>query len=244
MSSLLGKIRSYRVMVTTTPVTRLIVSRVGRAVRRLIHGDPSQAGELAVVKSLISAGFPPYLVDVGAHDGSSISNSSHFVKAGWRAILVEPAPGAFRKLSERYKDSSRVVCLNVACSDKGGVQEFFLGTDGPDGMLGTLCTDENEWFARTRSEQSIEIKVKTLTEILAESGFPKDFSLLLIDTEGMDYECLQGLDFEQFVPRIIVTEEYSYGVEKNRKKHELLGTHGYTLHRRVGGNTIWARKDL
>jgi hypothetical protein len=127
----------------------------------------------------------------------------------------------------------------VAASDKQGVGEFFFGTDGEGGFMGTLCTDENEWFDKARTQQSIEVPLDQLTNILAANDCPADFGLLLVDTEGMDYECFVGLDFGRFRPRVIVTEEYAWDEEKHRRKYELLERNDYRLRKRVGCNTIW-----
>lgn len=108
--------------------------------------------------------------------------------------------------------------------------------------MSTLCMDDNEWFQRHRSNKSIDVEVDTLTNVLAENDFPKDFSLLLVDAEGMDYEVLLGLDFDRFQPRIIVTEEYVSNPEKHSQKYQLLRDHHYILYREMGANTIWVQK--
>jgi hypothetical protein len=132
--------------------------------------------------------------------------------------------------------------LNIAISDSKGVQELFIGNDGPEGMLSTLCRDENNWFASTRNKESIRVQVDNLTNVLLEYQYPKDFSLLLIDTEGMDYECLLGIDFDLFSPQVIVTETYMWNPEKHAKKEELLCQKGYKHYKNVGCNTIWVQQ--
>jgi len=116
-------------------------------------------------------------------------------QAGWKAILLEPLPGPFQKLLEKYEDNRNVTCLNLAISNTQGIQDFFIGSDGPDGMLSTLCREDNLWTAQARSDEVIKVKVDTISNVLINSNVPRDFSLLLIDTEGMDYECLLGLNF-------------------------------------------------
>jgi hypothetical protein len=60
----------------------------------------------------------------------------------------------------------------------------------------------------------------------------------------MDYEVLLGLDFSLFNPLIIVTEEYLWNQEKHEKKYTLLQDAGYSLHTRVGCNTIWVSPEI
>lgn len=207
----------------------------------MVH-DRTQAGELTAILQLLDEDTPPYIVDVGAHDGTTISNSAYFIKQGWHGIVIEPLHNPYHLLEEKYSGNQKVKCLNIACSDEPGVQKLFIGRDGYNGMLGTLCTDENEYFRTVRTNLSITVVVDTLTNVLDDAGFPPDFSVLLIDTEGMDYEVLGGLDFQHYQPRVIVTEEYKWNAEKQKLKYKLLENKGYLLDREVGCNTIWIRE--
>lgn len=207
--------------------------------------DTSQHGEATFLESLVSGdGFPPYLVDVGAYDGETISTSRPFVLRGWHALLVEPHPVQFAKLAARYEGWPHVRCVNKACADQPGTRPLFLGTGGPETTTSTLNTDDNRWYAATRTGESVPVDVDLLTNLLAESAYPPDFSLLLVDAEGMDYEVLNGLDFERFRPRIVVTEEYISDPEKHNAKYRLLLDRGYTFVTLMGCNTIWLRTEL
>ena len=207
-------------------------------------GDTSQHGELQHLLDIITPDYPPFLVDVGAHDGFYLSNSYHFIKKGWTGILLEPLPSVFKFLKETHLGNENVACINKACADKAGTSKFFLGADGELGMNSTLCCDENNWFDAHRTEAHIEVEVETLTRLLDAHNYPADFSLLLIDTEGMDYEVLLGLDFKRYQPRIILTEEYPSNKEKHENKYSLLRERGYTFKALVGCNSLWLRNDL
>ncbi len=110
-------------------------------------------------------------------------------------------------------------------------------------MTATLCTDGDEWFPERRNRRAIEVAVDTLTNILAENAWPRDFGVLLIDSEGMDYEVLLGLDFARFRPRIIVTEEYPWNPSKHENKYQLLRGNQYALRASLGCNTIWESNE-
>jgi FkbM family methyltransferase len=205
--------------------------------------DLSQAGEVGTLRRLVRPDFPHSLVDVGAHDGVTISNSRRFALDGWDAILIEPHPDLFAKLEDASSDLARVRCLNVACSNTAGFLPLYLGKNDPQNTMSTLCTDENPWFSNVRSGDCVMVSVKTLTEVLDDCQWPRDLSLLMVDAEGMDYEVLLGLDFELHRPRIIVTEEYISNPEKHRSKYRLLLDKGYTFHSMVGSNTIWIANE-
>lgn len=204
----------------------------------------AQHGEYPQLKALVKPEYPNFIVDVGAYDGMVMSNSYPFTRQGWAGVMIEPHPLIYSFLMETYSSNHQVRCVNKAASDRRGVLPFFIG-EGHGGlpMTSTLCQDENTLMQSRRSGQEIQVQVDTLTNILKENGAPKDFSLLLVDAEGMDYEVLAGLDFSQFTPRIVVTEEYILDVEKHNKKHQLLRDNGYALYTMLGSNTIWIRNE-
>lgn len=203
--------------------------------------DTSQGGEVATLRALINSNDPKYLVDVGAHDGKYLSNSWPFIQAGWNAIAIEPLPVAFDELVKNHRNHRNVTCINMACAEKPGSLPLYIGIDGENGQMSTLCTDDNEWFQQNRSSKSILVQVDTLTNILDGQRWPAQFPILLVDAEGMDYEVLLGLDFKKYQPRIIVTEEYVSNPEKHQNKYALLRSMGYTYHSLVAYNTIWVK---
>ncbi len=89
------------------------------------------------------------------------------------------------------------------------------------------------------------VKVRTLTSLLEEHDSPADFSLLLVDAEGVDYEVLAGLDFDRYRPRVIVTEEDPGDAEQHAAKYELLRERGYVLYTVVADvNSIWVAAEF
>ena len=204
-------------------------------------GKESQYGETAILRALLRDHPRPYLVDVGAHDGRSWSNSRGFMLRGWHGILVEPLPKVFTQLAYIYRNNPKATCLNLACTDSSGEQTLYVGADGDIGMGATLCEDDNEWFADMRSDTTISVNTDTLTNILDKANWPKDFGLLLVDAEGMDYEVLCGLDFSRYEPAVIVTEEYMSNEAKHAAKYNLLRESGYRLHQvtEAGANSVW-----
>src|SRR3954466_4577937 len=72
-----------------------------RLVRVMPIVDVSQHGEASVLATMVDDDWPRYLVDVGAHDGRSLSNSFPFLELGWSGVLVGPLPPGFSPLSTR-----------------------------------------------------------------------------------------------------------------------------------------------
>ncbi len=82
----------------------------------------SQPGEAAVLLSLLRSSWPKYLVEVGAHEGVSLSHSRLLIEQfGYAAVLIEPTPGPFAALAAVYADTPSVTCLNLMIADQPGV---------------------------------------------------------------------------------------------------------------------------
>ena len=128
----------------------------------------------------------------------------------------------------------KIVCAAVA--PERGPFRLYLGKHDPHRMLSTISTDDSEWFRDNRSEMFVEVEGVPLPELLEEHAVPRRPDLLLIDTEGMDYDLLLTLDFEQYRPKVVVTEDYQ---PKNAAKFRLLERVGYSFIKRVGCNTFW-----
>lgn len=196
--------------------------------------DTTHRGEFAALRRLMPPDFPRSVVDVGANDGFYGSNSFPFVARGWRALLVEPHPKVFAKLQKLHHGKKNVTCLNLACSNVKGTLPLYVGSDGEAPSNSTLSDDPE--LLKVRTTETIQVKVETLSDVLAEQKFPADIGVLTVDTEGMDYEALLGLDFSRWRPRLIITEDHA---PKEAKKAEWLTSQGYRLVTHIANDTIW-----
>lgn len=197
--------------------------------------DVSQHGEASILATLVDPSWPRYLVDVGAHDGRSLSNSFPFLELGWSGVLVEPLPSAFELLTSRYADRPDVRCVQAACGARAERMLLSLGDDGPVPMTSSL---------RGGGKRRVEVNVDTVTNVLDQAHAPTDFSFLLIDAERMDTAVLEGLDLDRYRPRVVVTEDDPSDRAAHFAKERLLVDHGYVLYTVVAGaNSIWLSAD-
>jgi FkbM family methyltransferase len=227
---------------TRTWIKDTVRIRIPQHYRRLLHGDTSQFGEVSALRKLLPADVPKWIVDVGAHDGLTTSNSYPFVQDGWEAILIEPLPENFRLLKERYNGNPHVQLVQSACGDKPGVLPFYVHPDPKAGsFVATLCSDNAPGRGWTHSAQTISVQVELLTEILRRTNCPADFGILDVDAEGFDLEVLNGLDLKQFRPMFILTEANDERPETNEEKFALLKQAGFEFVQQVSCNSIWRR---
>ena len=171
-----------------------------------------------------------YLVDVGAADGSTNSNTVNLLKRpGWRGLLIEPEQTQFWKLGDVYRDHPNVAVLNYAISTREGKGLLWCG--GQVSTISPAVKKSAEDSHGTIYTQQ-EVQMVTLTRVLSAANAPADFDFLSIDAEGMDWEVWQSLDKGRFSPKLVCIEGTGYRME------------GYYQLCQVGGNTFYIRDDV
>jgi FkbM family methyltransferase len=205
--------------------------------KHLMH-DYSEARETMEIRRLLRAkkGDKRFFVELGANDGVTLSSTLGLIRDGWSGLAVEANPAVFARLKNNWQAFSKVKIVCAAVAPEAGPVKLYLGKNDPDGLLSTISTEESEWFKEHRSENSVEVSGIPLTVLLDREGAPQRPDLLLVDTEGMDYDILLTLDFQKYRPKLIVTEDYE---PKNADKFDLLRRTGYSFSKRVGCNTFW-----
>lgn len=213
-------------------------SRLKESYFKYILNDYSQAGETVCIRELLQKkhGETGFFVEIGANDGVTVSGTYGLMRKGWSGLSVEANPAVFERLEQNLKKFPKVKTICAAVAPKKGSIKLYLGKNDPQGLLSTISTESSAWFEAHRSEDYIDVTAIPLTELLDEQGVPLNFDLLVVDTEGMDYEILLTLDFQKYHPKLIVTEDY---LPKNAIKFQLLERAGYTFTRQVGCNTFW-----
>jgi FkbM family methyltransferase len=202
----------------------------------LIH-DTTWHGQFTALRSLLLGprSVERVVVDVGANDGFYSSNSYPFIKRGWRAVLIEPHPGAFAQARQLHANNPRVTMLNLACSDHPGEMVLNLFAADEGGSHSALSSDEPHPHAGQTVARTITVQVATLETLLEQQGVSKEFGLLSVDTEGHDYRVIRGLNLSRFRPRVIITENYV----NDELKSAYLREHGYRVCRNLECDTVW-----
>lgn len=124
------------------------------------------------------------LLDIGANDGVTFSNSHLLIENGWAATLVEPSL-AFNKLEELYNedDYTGIVLNNVAISSGYGTHSWY---EVEDSLLSTC-----EKYLADRWGRKYETKsVKTVPY----AAIADHYDFITIDAEGNDWLILQQID--------------------------------------------------
>jgi FkbM family methyltransferase len=151
------------------------------------------------------------VLDVGANDGTTLSNSYAAIERGWSAVLVEPAPSAWSRLIALHADriaSGQVECHQLAIAHVTGHMLFHESAEhlgkGDVALLSTLS--ENEAKRWTSSFTTVGV------ETLKWDAFRKKtahtvFNLVSIDCEGMDYWILSQMDLKGMGVEMLIIED-------------------------------------
>ena len=164
---------------------------------------------------IISHWFGQYvgtLLDVGANDGRTYSNSLHFIQKGWKAVLIEPSEKVFPKLAELHEKNENVFTVNVAIGNRNERSMLFDSGDfllkGTCSLLSTLKKEEIKRWGDVTFEE-IEVDVITFGSFLELFSPYKKFQLISIDCEGYDLEVLRQIELDSVGCKCICVEHNS-----------------------------------
>jgi len=177
----------------------------------------SQCGEDLIIDELLGHKPDGFYLDVGANDPNRYSNTKRFYLKGWRGINLEPDHDNFQKF---VRQRPRDINLNMGAAESSSELEFYKFM--PDG-LSTFCKEEvNRYLSQGyKIQQTFQIHVKTLAEILAEHLPNTQIDFMSVDTEGFDMQVLKGNDWSRFSPTLICIESVIHTIDgKNNQKND------------------------
>lgn len=178
--------------------------------------DYSQHIEQIVISNYFG-NFIGTLLDIGANDGITFSNSRHFLEQGWYGVLVEPSEKTFDRLViNSMPFTGKVILHNVAIGEHVGETDFYESGEligaGDHSLVSSMKVHETDrWRRKSKPEDPIVEYTKTkvpvidFATLLENSGNPQ-FEFITIDVEGMELEILRQIDFNTIGCQLICIE--------------------------------------
>ena len=241
MELLRDKTRFLKTLLHRTPALYEAVQSVrDRRVhsRALSSGSFAQHGEdVQLVALLRSLGADGAYVDVGANHPFKLSNTYLMYRLGWRGVCVDPLP-RFKKLYERWRPDDQF--FNTAVGEFAGEIELHEFEWDP---LSTLDSSLAEQYIQGgfRRLRRVPVSVKTIDQLLDESGITSPVSLLSIDIEGHELPALKSMSFDKWRPVVVCIEAVTAAGGRNEDALQYLIQHGYKMHGDLGLNVIFVR---
>lgn len=154
-------------------------------------------------------------LQIGANDGIMNDPIYDFIaknKSHVGGFVLEPLPDTFQKLVANYADCPKIKPLNLAIHNDQS--EMLLHRVKPqfeplvsEFARGIASFDASHWKKTKLSInpsyiEEVRVRCISLAEFIKTNSIT-NLDLLLIDTEGYDYEILMSIDFDQIKPSII-----------------------------------------
>jgi FkbM family methyltransferase len=187
------------------------------------------------------------LLDVGANDGKSLSNSLRLIELGWTGILIEASPKAFARLQETHKYRNNVYLFNLALTDHDGEGELNesgaikAGKCNRDNV-GLVSSLDEKWmkpWGKTHFDK-IKVPCRSWKTFLEESPIKK-FDFITIDIEGEDAKLLEQIDLKEIGCELLCIE-YIYP-EMITILTEICENKGYKEVGRTKTNLLFAKNE-
>ena len=217
--------------------------RAPRALRRARHRRLLRrlAGP-RLLRAFAKACPDAFFVEIGANDGQEHDHLHRLVLDGhWRGIMVEPVPYVFERLKATYGAVPRLVLENVAVADRDGRMAFHHVAEAPPGddeglppwyhALGSFSREAvmrhaGEIPDLERRLVTTEVPCVTFASLCARHDVQR-VDLVLLDTEGHDYEILRSSDLPRWRPRLVIYEHFHLGPQDRRDCRALMEDWGY-----------------
>jgi FkbM family methyltransferase len=189
-----------------------------------------------------------FFIQIGANDGIVHDPLYRYVLENrWNGVLVEPVQYYFDLLKQNYAGASQLQFENVAISDVDGYREFFRIREDLDflpqwtkglGSFDRAVLMKHRWVIPNIQRYIVQERVECLSfaSLLKRHGVDK-IDLLMIDTEGYDFEIIKQIDFDGFRPGVIIYEHKHFARSDRLNCEKLLIGRNYVLHRHFG-NTL------
>jgi len=184
------------------------------ALADLVQGNRVDVLSL-VIESIKDSRHPFFFVQVGANDGATDDPVGRIARErGWSGILIEPQPDAFKRLKQNYTDTQGFSFENVAiATDQSGITLYrFVCLKTGERPQDLFASADRNRLVQARKRfgwdfdiEEVHVPAMSLDDVLSKHNV-SIVDLLLVDTEGMDFEVIRTLDFGRVAPRIIQFE--------------------------------------
>jgi FkbM family methyltransferase len=141
-----------------------------------------------------------FYIDVGACDPEELSVTKAFYERGWSGVNIEPV----REYHELcVKNRPRDKNINVAVTARSGLCRFMT-------VKGTGLSTTIDAFATEASDRGWDVEAQDMLALslgdICSTLSIRDVHFLKIDVEGGERAVLEGADFEQVRPWIVLVE--------------------------------------
>lgn len=179
-----------------------------------------------------------FFVQCGGNDGYGNDPTYYLEKVlGWEGIIIEPLP--IYRLCEKNRPHSVVYNCAVGSFNNPDKTVSFVDCNLMSFVKDSI-DNEKEWIEAGEKAQSMESQivmvpikpVQVLIDDYFETNQPRKIDLFVADTEGYEFEVIQGLDFTKNSPSYILLE--IHGNDRLAVIKNYLISKGYRMATEIG----------
>ena len=190
-----------------------------------------------------------FYIEAGANDGVAQSNTLGLEKRGWGGLLIEP--NQFRFAECKTNRSNKNIfenCALVSFEHKGPtIRGNFAEQNVDDSLVGQVTTPLDYWDTHKLvasqeklNRKNVDVPARTLQSLIDHHNITQ-IDFLSLDTEGYEYEAMDGLDFSKNPPRYIRVETSTFQYRIDNMIDYLKGK-GYSFLEMASINDCFFRK--
>ena len=209
------------------------------------YGQYGQDLALEIFLGLLPVKDKYNFVEIGAHDGLSLSNSRFLdSKENWHGICIEANPSVFTQL---VTNRPLCKCLNVAVSNFDGKVAFQVNTGHTEMLSGLVLNYSRKHKKRIATElkqyggtSNLHLIQSLKLETIVSNYSLGEIDILMIDVEGGEFSILQSVDFNKVrINSILIERNYS-----SRPVYQFLLKNGFSRLVSLGGDDLYFLENL
>lgn len=182
------------------------------------------------------------MLDIGAADGMTFSNTRALIERGWGGTLVEPSPFVFPKLLEHsmpFMQSGSLVSVNAAIAQLDALAPWF---DSGGDMLSTLSREHRDLWAGPDGRVPFKhFMIPTISWQTLLKSCPGPYEFVNIDVEGTNFGTLMHMPLDLVCATLICVEHSPTIVGEHDRMIELMRSRSYKLVQEIGPNLFFDR---
>lgn len=151
-----------------------------------------------------------YVLDIGAADGITASNSFRLINEyNWGGLLIEACPKHISNLKILYDDINEVDCFFGAVDQNKIETIFYEVVEREIGLSNTI----GESHTRNQGFTTYRVKCLDINSILSKYNVPNIIDFVSLDIEGSENQVLYNWDFKKYKVSLWCVEENDFGYE-------------------------------
>lgn len=206
-----------------------------------------------------------FTLQIGANDGFNHDPIHKFIKRDkWSGVLVEPQKYVHDTfLKKLHHKSDKIQTINAALGEQDGIMPIYkisftnerwatgltsfikqaLVEKVDDGSIDILANKKGIETPKSKSDYIAEEQIEVIGASTLKNKFKiNKVDVLMIDTEGFDYEVIKMLSKVEIKTEVIIFEHSHFSDEDLNSCKDFLNTNDY-LFKMINANTIVVKSN-